>query len=104
MNLTENLIDAQVVDLETVEEQELEDLKLIMQMAEAELAAGRSYEHIHALLRAFLNIHSETIAEVEDLRLKAADLQASMKGSWDRLSGKLQSVRCLLNFLGNLPS
>ena len=43
-----SLNDMQVIDLETAEDQELEDLLSIVLMIQQELRAGRSYEHMQA--------------------------------------------------------
>lgn len=56
-----------------------------------------------AVLRAFLNIHGSTIVEVEGLRERAGSIQSKLTASWERIERKLQHVKCLVNFLGNLP-
>lgn len=58
---------------------------------------------LQAILKAFLNIHGSTIAEVQSLKERAESLQRKLKASWERIESKLQHVKCLVNFLGNVP-
>jgi len=59
--------------------------------------------YLQALTKAFLNTHGGTIAESNELRERARSLEGKLSTSWGRLDKKLQHVRCLVNFLGNLP-
>ena len=55
-------------------------------------------------MRAVLRIHGEALGELDGLNQRVAALESSLAALWTRLQNKLQHVRCLVNFLGNLPS
>jgi hypothetical protein len=46
-------------------------------------------------------VHAETIAEQPELAAAAARTQDRLAATWRRLDGLMQSVRCIIGFLGN---
>ena len=59
---------------------------------------------MQAFLRAVLAVHGETLMGDEQLRKCAAALECQLAKSWGRLDTLLQSVHCMVNFLGSNPS
>jgi hypothetical protein len=49
-----------------------------------------------------LQVHGDTIAEHEELAERAQRAQQRLAATWRRLDGLMQSVRCMVGFLGNL--
>ena len=57
---------------------------------------------LQALLKVSLQVHGDTIAEHEELAERAQRAQQRLAATWRRLDGLMQSVRCMVGFLGNL--
>ena len=90
--------------LEGAPQQELDDLALLLQFLEEETGGQRNFEFVQALLRVTLQVHGETIAGHAGLAEVASLAQERLGAAWRRLDGLMQSVRCMVGFLGNLQA
>lgn len=59
---------------------------------------------LQALLKVTLDVHGDVIAAHAELAERAQRTQQRLAASWRRLDGLLQSVRCMVGFLGNLQA
>lgn len=57
-----------------------------------------------ALLKVTLDVHGDVIAAHPELAERAQRTQQRLAATWRRLDGLLQSVRCMVGFLGNLQA
>ncbi|KAI8469981.1 MAG: WD40-repeat-containing domain protein [Monoraphidium minutum] len=90
-----------MVLLEGAGDREAEDVGLLLQCLEAEVAGARNYEFAQALLQHVLAVHGDAL--ISDARLAAAAerVQQRLKASWRKLDGLLQSTRCMVDFCAN---
>lgn len=51
-----------------------------------------------------LDVHGDVIAAHPELAERAQRTQQRLAATWRRLDGLLQSVRCMVGFLGNLQA
>lgn len=100
-------VDAEIRSMQVLEgapEQELEELALLLSFLEEETGSNRNFEFVQALLRVVLQVHGDVIAEHAELAECAQRTQQRLAATWRRLDGLMQSVRCMVGFLGNLQA
>lgn len=83
-------------------EGEVDDLEALLACLDCELAAHRNFEFCAALTQHILALHGEEVLAQPRLQAAAARLRTRMASSWGRMSDLLQSVRCMVEFYGNI--
>ena len=77
-------------------------LSAVLAFLHAELAAGRDFELLHALLAAVLRVHGESAASNVVLHARLEALRTACAVAWTRLDAHLQEACCVLGFLSGL--
>lgn len=85
-------------------EEEVEDVGHLLDFFAAELAAGRNFELLQAVLAVTLKVHADTIMSHDGLRQRAAAVEAQLSATWRVTECLLQDVRSMVDFFSNLQT
>lgn len=85
-------------------EKEVEDVGHLLDFFAAELAAGRNFELLQAVLAVTLKVHADTIMSHDGLRQRAAAVEAQLSATWRVMEDLLQDVRSMVGFFSDLQA
>jgi U3 small nucleolar RNA-associated protein 21 len=88
--------------LEGATDEEERDVRLLLECLDQEVAAGRSFEFVQALLALALAVHGDAVGERPALRAVAGRLLGRLRRSWAAVDELLQSSLCMVGYFGNL--
>lgn len=98
-------LEAPVTVDEEQDEGEQEDNNLLVMfltfLADA-ISSDTHFEFLQALLRAFILIHGDTLAQSDHMKEVAKTVEEETHKAWNRICNNLQHTQCLVGILGSM--
>jgi Utp21 specific WD40 associated putative domain len=91
-------------EAEGEEAEEVKDIGRLLDYFAAEVAEGRNFELVQAVLAVALKVHADTIMAHDSLRQRAADVERQLSSMWRQMDDLLQDVRSMVDFFSNLQT